>query len=101
MRQRSVDLRQYQPEGIDVGTRIDLCVIVELLRRGITPRACRLLEHGEIVGIRQPEIDQLDMTAVVGQHDVSGFQVPVDCLPAMDVGQGLTQFVCHPRRIGK
>lgn len=54
--------------------------------------AGRLLEDSVAVGISQSEVDDLQVVAVVGHHDVLRLQVAVDYLLRMDIGQGLGEF---------
>lgn len=45
------------------------------------------------IGVGEAEVNQLDVVAVVGQHDVGRLEVSVDNLLGVQVGQGVAGLV--------
>ena len=45
------------------------------------------------IRVGKPEVDEFDIVAVVGQHDVGRLEVPVDNLLGMHIGQRVTCLI--------
>ncbi len=83
------------PQGIDVGPAVHGSTGKQLGRRkGL--RTTRLFQRGPVIGVSHPEIDDLQRSVVACDEEVGRFDVPVDDLVRMDIGQGSAELRNDP-----
>lgn len=88
------DLAQDEPKRVDIRPAIKGCT-GNLFRRHIVWRAGRLLQNGIIIRIGQAEINDFHIIAIACDQDVSGFEITVKDLLAMDIIQRIDKLVHH------
>ena len=94
-----LQVAQHQAQAVDVVAQVGFAGRC-LFGCHVACGAGRLLQHGMHIGVGKPEVDNLHMLPVGGDHDVAGLDVAVHHAVLVHMCQCVHQLLCHLVAIG-